>query len=121
MGDHEEIRRHDRPVFGWRACAATTDSSSGLLRTGATIASTPKDAAAASIGPMKYEPPPGAVSGLTSSAMRVTRGSISLSSSTHLPAIVDSRLVKPVTLPPGRSRLARKPSPTGLETFAKMM
>ena len=29
--------------------------------------------------------------------------------------------MKPVTLPPGRDRLATKPLPTGSETFAKMM
>ena len=30
-------------------------------------------------------------------------------------------MVKPVTLPPGRGRLATKPLPTGSATFAKMM
>ena len=36
-----------RPLFGSRACAATTDSSSDVSRIGAEIASTAKDAAAA--------------------------------------------------------------------------
>src|SRR5215831_5088155 len=36
-----------RPLLGSRACAATTISSSGASRTGAAIASTAKDAAAA--------------------------------------------------------------------------
>ena len=49
------------------------------------------------------------------------RGAISLSSSSHLPAIVGSDGTKPVTLPPGRARLATKPLPTESATFAKMM
>ena len=51
----------------------------------------------------------------------VTRGAMSLSSSSHLPPIVGSVTVKPVTLPPGRGRPATKPLPTGSATFAKMM
>jgi hypothetical protein len=39
----------------------------------------------------------------------------------HLPAIVRSILVKPVTLPPGRGKLATKPLPTGSPTVAKIM
>ena len=42
-------------------------------------------------------------------------------SSSHLPPIVGSILVKPVTLPPGRGKLATKPLPTGPETVAKTM
>ena len=38
-----------------------------------------------------------------------------------LAAIVGSILVKPVTLPPGRGKLATKPLPTGSATIAKMM
>ena len=51
----------------------------------------------------------------------MTRGAISLSSSSHLPAIVGSIRMKPVTLPPGRGKLATKPLPTGSTTFTKMM
>ena len=47
----------------------------------------------------------------------MTRGAISLSSSSHLPAIVGSILMKPVTLPPGRGKLATKPLPTGSATL----
>src|SRR5262249_46323500 len=36
----------------------------------------------------------------------------------HLPAIAASWLIKPVIFPPGRDRLATKPSPTGSETDA---
>src|SRR5258706_5169681 len=49
------------------------------------------------------------------------RGSISLSNSNHLPAIVGSRLMKPVTLPPGRGKFATKPLRTGSTTFTKMI
>ena len=59
--------------------------------------------------------------GLKKKATRATRGAISLSSSSHLPGIVGSILVKPVTLPPGRGKLATKPLPTGSETVAKTM
>ena len=109
-----------RPPFGSRACAAMTDSSSDLSRTGAAIASTAKDAAAALKGFRKYSEY-GAVAGLNRKATRVTRGAISLSSSSHLPAIVGSIRMKPVTLPPGRGKLATKPLPTGSATIAKMM
>jgi hypothetical protein len=55
----------------------------------------------------------GAVIGLNNKATRATRGAISLSSSSHLPPIVGSMLVKPITLPPGREKLATKPLPIG--------
>src|SRR6516162_2782309 len=93
-----------RLLFGSRACAATTDSSSDVSRTGAAMTSTPKDRAAALRGVRKYSAY-GAVTGLNRRATRATRGAISLSSSSHLPAIVGSMLVKPVTLPPGREKL----------------
>ena len=47
----------------------------------------------------------GAVAGLNKKAARLTRGAISLSSSSHLLLIVGSIMVKPVALPPGRGRL----------------
>jgi hypothetical protein len=62
---------------------------------------------------------------LNSIATRTTRGAISLSSSSHLPAIVGSIVgslkVKPVALPPGRAKLATKPLPIGSATIAKTM
>jgi hypothetical protein len=64
-----------------------TVSISASLRTGALIASMENDRAAASNGPRKYDPPPGAVSGLNMMAARLTEGAASLSSSSHLPAI----------------------------------
>src|SRR4051794_7527732 len=42
-----------------------------------------------------------------------------LNSSSHLPAWEISTLVKPVTLPPGRAKLATKPLPIGSDTVAK--
>jgi hypothetical protein len=59
--------------------------------------------------------------GLITSAARVTRGAISLSIASHFPATVVSKLVRPVTLPPGRGKLATKPLPTGSRTTAKTM
>src|SRR6516162_7792096 len=108
------------PLFGSRACAATADSSSDVSRTGAAIASTPKDRAAALRGFRKYSAY-GAVTGLNKNTTRATRGAISLSNSSHLPAIVGSMLVKPVALPPGREKLATKPLPTGSATVANTM
>jgi len=54
-------------------------------------------------------------------AARVTRGAISLSNSSHFALIPYSNVVKPVTLPPGRARLATRPVPTGSPAAAKTM
>src|SRR5215813_4141567 len=51
-------------------------------------------------------------------AIWLVRGASSLSNSSHLPGIVDSILVNPVTLPPGRGKLATKPLRTGSVTTA---
>jgi hypothetical protein len=45
--------------------------------------------------------------------LRVTRGAISLSSSSHFPLMPYLNTVNPVALPPGRARLSTKPAPTG--------
>src|SRR6266496_5645255 len=68
---------------------------------------------AASTGRRKYDPPPAAAWGLNRKETRVTSGTSSLSNSTHFPVIEDSKLVNPETLPPGRAKLATKPSPMG--------
>src|SRR5262245_66690863 len=78
-----------RPLFGSRACAATTESSSDLSRTGAETASTANEAAATLKGFSQYSAYV-ADAGLNSIATLTTRGAISLSSSTYLPAIVRS-------------------------------
>ena len=59
--------------------------------------------------------------GLNSIATRTMRGAICLSNSSHLPAIVGSVKMKPVTLPPGRAKLVTKPLPIGSATIAKTM
>src|SRR5215470_7475215 len=109
-----------RPLFGWLACAAMTESSSAMSRTGAEIASTAREAAAALKGFSQYSAY-GADVRLNSIAILATGGAISLSSSTHLPVCVGSETLKPVTLPPGREKLATKPMPSGSESAGKMM
>ncbi len=44
-------------------------------------------------------------------------GATCLSNSTHLRPKLNSKLVKPVALPPGRARLCTQPAPTGSGTF----
>src|SRR5215813_4077793 len=85
---------------------------------GAAIGATLNDRAAASNAGRTYRPPLGAVSGLRMAATRLTPGAISASNSSHLLATVASWLMKPVIFPPGRGRLATKPSPTGSDTDA---
>ena len=51
---------------------------------------------------------------------RLTPAAISVSSSSHLPPIDASIWMKPVRFPPGRGRLATKPTPTGSETTANL-
>jgi hypothetical protein len=53
--------------------------------------------------------PPGPVT----TATRDVEGTASLRSSTYFWLSPGTRLVSPVTLPPGRARLATRPSPTG--------
>ena len=48
--------------------------------------------------------------------MRVTCGAICLSRSSHLPLTAASKLVKPVTLPPGRARFCTRPDASGSAT-----
>src|SRR6516165_2447531 len=96
-----------------------TGSSSELSRTGAAIASTPKDGAAALKGVSQYSANAAADTGLNSIATRATCGAISLSSSSHFPAIVCSETLKPVTLPPGREKLATKPLTTPSDNSAE--
>jgi hypothetical protein len=59
----------------------------------------------------------GAVSRLNTAAIRLTAGAISLSTSTHLLPMLNWKLVKPVSLPPGRARFGTKPLPTGSVTY----
>src|SRR5262249_6563560 len=52
-------------------------------------------------------------------AARATPGAICLSSSTYFPLMLYSKVMKPVTLPPGRARLSTKPAPTGSPAIGK--
>src|SRR5262249_11662577 len=54
-------------------------------------------------------------------AARVTRGAISLSTSSHFPLKPYSYWTKPVALSPGRARLSTKPAPTGSATIANII
>ena len=58
-------------------------------------------------------PSPADVAASRRTAARVTPGAISLSSSSHFPLRLNSKDMKPVTLPPGRAKLSTKPAPTG--------
>src|SRR5438876_11600434 len=82
---------------------------------GAATTFIPKEAAAVSAGGKnaKYGP----VFGLKMSTTRATRGAISLSSSSHLPAKEGSKPVNPVTFATGRGKLITKPLAIGLATF----
>jgi hypothetical protein len=57
--------------------------------------------------------------GLNNKATRRTCGAISLSSSSHLPPMLGSMMVKPVALLPGNAKLLTKPLPTGSVTTTK--
>src|ERR1700730_12721332 len=54
-------------------------------------------------------------------AMRVASGAISLRISSLLPATSGIMLLKPVMFPPGRARLATRPTPTGSPTATMTM
>ena len=64
-------------------------------------------------------PIPPAASESRSTALRVTCGWISLSSSSHFPLKLYSNWVNPVALRPGRARLSTMPAPTGSMAWAK--
>src|SRR5262249_39373762 len=98
---------------GSRPSPASTLSICAGSRTGAGLSVILKDAAMASNGRKQNNQPPGAVSGSNMTAKVLVAGAISFSNSTHLPPIEDGLLANPVALPPGRPRLATKPSLTG--------
>src|SRR6516225_4859930 len=63
---------------------------------------------------MAAKPPdPACTRGSRTTATRVVLGDISLSRSSNFALKLNSKLVKPVALPPGRAKLATKPLPTG--------
>src|SRR5215468_9238834 len=60
-----------------------------------------------------------AVSGLNMMAARLSPGAISVSSSSHLPPKVGSKVAKPVMFPPGWLSRGTRPLATGSPTPAK--
>jgi hypothetical protein len=82
---------------------------------GATIASTLSDRAAVSSEGSKIAAPG---SGLNTTAARLRPGTISESSSSHLPPSVASALAKPVMFPPGWLSVTTRPLATGSPRFA---
>src|SRR5262245_60057481 len=113
MGIRKAVRHHDEATIRL-ACLCGNDG----FQLSAGIASTEKEGAAALRGASQYSAY-GADTGWNNIATRATRGATPLSSSSHLPAIVGSVKMKPVTLPPGRAKLATKPLPIGSATIAK--
>src|SRR6266511_1176784 len=100
-----------RPPFDPCAKAVTARSSSATLRTSTGLNSTPNEGAADWIAP-SWPVPVGRL-GSRMTATRIKRGAICLSNSSHFALLPYSNRVKPVTLPPGRAKLATKPPPTG--------
>ncbi len=98
---------------------SASSAISAALRTGAGFTVRPNGGAASRVGCRKIVPRLAAVSGLNTRAIRVTRGAICFSASSHLPAIEGSKLVNPVMFPPGCAQLSTKPLETGSETSAK--
>src|SRR5215831_17772604 len=99
------------PPFGERAKAAIARSISPASSMLTGLNSTPNDGATDCSAP--HWPVPEAIAASRMTAARVTRGAISLSSSSHFALIPYSNVVKPMTLPPGRAKLSTKPAPTG--------
>jgi hypothetical protein len=55
--------------------------------------------------------------GLNTTGTRLTTGAISVGASSHLLPMLNLKLVKPVSLPPGRARSGTKSCPTGSVTY----
>src|SRR6516165_7754788 len=106
------------PPFVERAKLATARSISWALSAARCtligVTSTASDDAVARMAPNWAIPAGLAESRRT--AARVRPGAICLRISSHLPLKPYSKIVKPVTFPPGLARLSTKPAPTGSET-----
>jgi hypothetical protein len=105
-----------KPPFAERAKAVTARSISPTSRKLIALTSTPTDGATDWM--TANCPTPEVTAGSRSTAARVTPGAICLSSSSHFPLRLNSKVRKPVALPPGRARLSTKPEPTGSGTSA---
>lgn len=80
-------------------------------RTSTGITSIPKDSAAVRV--IRRMPGIAALSGFATNPARVDPGMTALSSFTRYETICSGLLAKPVTVPPGRSKLAASFAPTG--------
>src|SRR6516165_3540223 len=114
IGYHEVFGQYNEAAFGVCASALIARSISPRSRTFASVTCRPNAGAANAIA--RSWPGIAALSGLKRIAMFLTAGATSLSNSSHLPAIENSKLVKPVVLPPGRAKLSTSPLPTGSVT-----
>ena len=104
---HPSLRVHE--LKGDREGSWSTSAS---VRTGAAIVAMPNSRDPASMERSKYSAW-GATSELNIVAERASFGATSFSNPNHLPPIEGSKFVNPMTLPPGRARLATKPRSTG--------
>src|SRR5215467_12659306 len=111
MDHRPRAYRHDQSRSGPRAKAAMPRSISACSRTEIGLTSMPSEAADAWM--MAHCPIPAGLVESRTTATRLTRGAISLTSSGHFPLRPYSNCVKPVVLPPGRARLSTMPAPTG--------
>jgi hypothetical protein len=104
-----------KPPFERRAKVATARSISAASRRSIGLTSMPSGGATACI--TANWPMPDAAAASRRTAARVTSGATCFSSSSHFPAKLYSNAKKPVTLPPGRAKLAIYPEPTGSTTL----
>ena len=104
MLDRRRARRHDQAAIRGlcEGRDGALDSDASPTPTGRN--STPTDGAKAWMAPNC--PLPRASAASRNTAARVTRGEISLSSSSHFPSMLYSNGIKPVALPPGRARFS---------------
>src|SRR5262249_51875803 len=100
-----------RPAFGPRAKAVMARSISLASRTPTGVNSTLNEGATVWIA--ARPPEPAGTEGARITAIRFIPGASSLSSSSHLPLILNSYEANPVAFVPGRDRLSTQPPPTG--------
>src|SRR5262245_42321175 len=105
-----------RPPLGERANAVSPRSMTSGSATLIGVNSTPSDGATDWIAPSW--PLPDARPRSRRIAASVTRGTSSLSSSSHFPLMPNSNTENPVILPPGRAKLSTNALPTGSATCA---
>src|SRR5262249_16037340 len=117
MLEHAAARRCDQaPLRPAATCNHTAPDLPPVLRLllARPPRSTPGPSAPRAGGATAWMPPncpgPAAVARVRRPAARFTPGAISLSSSSHFALKPISKLINPVTLPPGRARLSTRPA-----------